>query len=135
MSRRRFTEKERKEIAQKTDDLLNVGYTRVEIAKRLGVKYGTLSNFHFRYKGYHKKKEPPSLPSLRRRALLITSVRGHRIKWDEDADSPGVINYGICSRCGLMVTVNTMPPADGRNVSGEALTLLCSREGGRDDIP
>lgn len=56
MAKRHYTENQRVDVARQCERLVRKGFTKRSIARRLGVKYGTLTNFHFRYVGYKSAK-------------------------------------------------------------------------------
>ena len=72
------------------------------------------------------------MTNLRKEADAVCKFRGHKmINWGFTL-SPGgqrVQGGAICKYCGMDVSYDTKPPANGIDISGEAVALYCPKRG------
>ena len=68
------------------------------------------------------------LKELRDDATITCKLRGHRMIWNgTDFKKKGrTTQSGICHDCLKSVYLDTMPPPNGIDVSGEAVALNCN---------
>lgn len=72
---------------------------------------------------------------LKKEALMACQWTGHKMgKWTNLTYGEGWRNPGPrytasaeCQECGMLVDVDTRPPANGIEIGGEAVALFCKR--------
>jgi hypothetical protein len=79
----------------------------------------------------HLQRRPAArdLDEVREEAELAVEARGHAIEWllpRYYTDDESATQIGRCSECGRDVFLNTRPPPNGIEISGEAVSLECA---------
>lgn len=65
---------------------------------------------------------------LRESAEKGATWRGHKIKWGYPihySNVARVVQFGVCRNCKMEVMLDTKPPPNGIEISGEAVALNC----------
>lgn len=64
-----------------------------------------------------------TLASLRASVQQSSNFRGHQLIWDGKLYD--TVQYGYCVKCDAEVRIDTKPPPNGIDISGELIALSC----------